>query len=151
MQYLAIIAKVSNADNYIGWFADNFAGFASAKTRVEVEKKLPRLLASYFSEQPTRNPIAQSIEDVNPEYLEGSEEIQTLQITSVNFSPVSLEVSRAIKAAGINQSELAKRLGVSRAAVSKLVNPLNRSHQMETLQRVADALGMHLEPPRFTR
>ncbi len=81
MTYLAVTAKVVNADHYIGWFADNIAGFATAKTRVEVEQKLPRLLTSYLSGQPTCVPTAAvSIEDVDLAYLEGSEEIQTLWV-----------------------------------------------------------------------
>ena len=80
MPYLAVTAKVANTDNYVGWFADNIAGFATSKTRAEVERKLPRLLTSYFSRQPARVPIARSLEDVNPAYLEGSEEIQIVWV-----------------------------------------------------------------------
>jgi predicted XRE-type DNA-binding protein len=151
MEYLAITAKVENADNYIGWFADNIAGFATAKTREGVNKKLPMLLASYFMDQASVPPVTKSLEEVNPEYLEGCEDVQTIFVQPARISPVSLEIERAIKAAGINQSELARRLNVSRTVVSKWVNPFYTAHQMDTLERIADKLGAHLEPPKFKK
>ncbi len=149
MKYLAITAKVANANNYVGWFADNIAGFTTSKTREGVETKLPMILTEYFIDQDTVLPVVKTLGEVDLEFLEGSEDIQTLFVEPALVSTTSLEIERAIKKAGINQSELARRLGVSRTVVSKLVNPFYNAHQMDTLQRIADALGAQLEPPRF--
>jgi antitoxin HicB len=151
MKYLAITAKVQNANNYVGWFADGFAGFATAKTREGVEAKLPLLLASYFADNDAPQPRARSLGDVDPELLEGTENVQTLEVEPAPINPVSLEIERALDSAGINQAELARRLGVSRASVSNLLDPFYFGHSMASLQRVADALGMRLDPPRFKR
>ena len=58
---------------------------------------------------------------------------------------IVLEALRAMKAAGVSQAELARRLGTSRSAVNRLVNPFYRGHSVEMLRRVAGALEAELQ------
>jgi DNA-binding Xre family transcriptional regulator len=149
LKYLAITAKVAGAKNYNAFFADNIAAVATAKTRKAIEAKLPYLLAYCFMGQPEVTPVAQTLEDVPVEYLEGSKDIQTIWVEPAEFNSISLEIERTMKAVGVTERELAKRLGVSRKVVSKWLDPFSFSLKLDTLQRIASALGVQLEPPRF--
>lgn len=59
--------------------------------------------------------------------------------------PVSLELARALKAAGISQGELARRMGISRPVISRLLSPRYHGHSMPTLREIAAALDMEVE------
>lgn len=151
MRYLAITAKVKNANNYVGWFADDIAAVATAKTRAGVKAKLPDLLAVHVANNPDSAPVIQALEEVPVEELEGSIEIQTVWVEPSQTDPIGVEIERALKEAGVTQAELGKRLGASQGVVSRWINSSGRSIQLDTLQRIADALGMRLEPPRFVK
>lgn len=71
----------------------------------------------------------------------------------VEPNPVSLEVKRAIWESGLTKAEVARRMGVRPPMVSQWTNPRYRGHGVETLRRLAEALGAELEvhlraPPR---
>ncbi len=151
MKYLAIIAKVENSSNYAGWFADPITAFATGKTRIEVESKMPRILAAYLNGMGDQAapPSAQSLADADPESFEGAEDIKTLWVEPASISAVSLEIERAIKTSGLTQTEVARRSGMHRSAVARLVDPFYDKHSWDSLQRVATALEARLEPPRF--
>jgi predicted XRE-type DNA-binding protein len=149
MKYLAITAK--SGTNYAGWFADPIIAIVTTDTREALPSKLAQVLASHLLENDTPAPKAQTLADVEPSSLEGSSEIETIWVEPEPISTVSLEIERAIKASGLNQSEVARRMGVSRSALSRLTNPFYKSHSWDSLQRVADALGMRLEAPKFVR
>lgn len=57
---------------------------------------------------------------------------------------VRLQIRWARQALGISQSELARRVGVSRQQISLLESP-DANLTLATLEKVAQALGMHLE------
>ena len=61
------------------------------------------------------------------------------------MNPVSLEIEQALSAAGLSQAELARRIGSSRSAVSRLINPFYWGHSLDVLRRVADALNAQLQ------
>lgn len=59
-----------------------------------------------------------------------------------------MNISQKIKAArhkaGLTQSELGKKLGVSQNSISQLENPKYAGHSIKTLRKIADALGLKL-------
>ena len=57
---------------------------------------------------------------------------------------VRLKLRWARESAGLSQSELAKRIGVSRQAVQQLEAP-DANLRLSTLSKIADALGLELE------
>ncbi|MDQ3264465.1 MAG: type II toxin-antitoxin system HicB family antitoxin [Myxococcota bacterium] len=57
---------------------------------------------------------------------------------------VQIALKRARADAGISQTELARRAGVSQPAIAQLENP-DSNPTIETLQKVAKALGARLE------
>jgi DNA-binding Xre family transcriptional regulator len=150
-KYLAITAKVVGANNHVAWFADDILGVVTAKTRSDVIAKLPDLLASALLDTAKLiEPKAQSLADVNPDFLEGSEQIETCWVEAPIINPIAQAIFEAMCKNKINSNQLAKRMGISRAAVSKLTNPTRTApYQLDTLERIAQALDMTLEPPRF--
>lgn len=60
-------------------------------------------------------------------------------------NPVSLEIAAALKRAGLTQEQAAKKLGVSRSQVSRLVSPRYFGHNLLTLLGFAEMLGCRLE------
>lgn len=75
--------------------------------------------------------------------LDGSEEITFLAPAPMN--PVSLEIEQTLNAAGVSQAELARRIGSSRSAVNRLVNPFYWGHSLDVLRRVAEALDTEVQ------
>ncbi|HEU4740554.1 MAG TPA: helix-turn-helix domain-containing protein [Meiothermus sp.] len=59
--------------------------------------------------------------------------------------PVSLELARALKEAGVSQAELARRLGVKPPSIARLFSPRYTGHSLRSLREIAKALGMRLE------
>lgn len=59
--------------------------------------------------------------------------------------PVSLELARALKEAGISQAELARRLGVKPPSIARLFSPRYTGHSIRSLREIAAALGMEVE------
>jgi DNA-binding phage protein len=54
-------------------------------------------------------------------------------------------VERAMAAGGLSKSEMARRMGTSRAALDRLLDPDNPSVTLLTLDKAAAALGMRLQ------
>ncbi len=150
-KYLAITAKVVGVDNYVAWFADDILGVATAKTRAEVIAKLPDLLANAFlGTSKLVKPSIASLEEVDPEFLEGSELVETCWVEAPQINPMAQAIFDAMCKNNINSNQLAKRMGISRAAISKLTDPTRTApYQLDTLERIAAALDMELELPKF--
>jgi antitoxin HicB len=58
---------------------------------------------------------------------------------------VAFQIAREMKRLHITKSEMAKRMGTSRAAVDRLLDPWNQSLTLSTLERAAAAVGMRLK------
>lgn len=65
--------------------------------------------------------------------------------TTLQPDPVSLELQRALREAGLSQSELARRLGVKQPSIARLFSPNYDGHSVRSLREIADALGYRLE------
>jgi DNA-binding Xre family transcriptional regulator len=150
MKYLAVVAKIKDS-NYVGFFADPIPALAATDTREELLEQLPEMLVSSFLGK-SRNvqPKAQSLADVDPQAIEGYETVETVWIELGYINPIAQQIWDAMTAAKVRPVELARRMGVSRAAVGKLLDPSRKSpYNLDTLERIAAALEMRLEPPRF--
>jgi antitoxin HicB len=69
------------------------------------------------------------------------EEVELAAIKTV----IAKQVAKAMKKKKLSQTEMAKRLGTSRAAFMRLLNPQNFSVTLLTLYRAAAVLGKDLE------
>ena len=84
---------------------------------------------------------------IGPNFDEILQEEGTLEKTELAAikKVIAEQVSMAMKRKKISQTEMAKRLGTSRAAFQRLLNPENYSVTLLTLYRAANALGKELE------
>ena len=57
---------------------------------------------------------------------------------------IAWQVERAMEVLHLTKTEMAARMGTSRAALDRLLDPANESVTLGTLIRAADALGMKL-------
>lgn len=69
------------------------------------------------------------------------EEVELAAIKTV----IAEQVAKEMKKKKLSQTEMAKRLGTSRAAFMRLLNPQNFSVTLLTLYRAAAVLGKDLE------
>jgi transcriptional regulator with XRE-family HTH domain len=60
-------------------------------------------------------------------------------------NPLSQEIRRAIQKSGLTLSEIARRMGTTESAVSRMASPRYRGHTVGSLERLAEALGARLE------
>jgi len=150
MKYLAVIGKIKNS-NYVGFFADPIPALAAGDGREETVQQLTEMLVSAFVGTSRHvKPQAQDLQAVDPQALEGYETVETVWIELGYVNPMAQQIWDAITQAKIRPAELARRMGISRAAVSKLLDPSrSNAYNLDTLERVAAALEMRLEPPRF--
>lgn len=57
---------------------------------------------------------------------------------------ITYQIIRVLEKSEMSQAELARRMGTSKAAVNRLLNPDNASITLQTLAKVATALGKKL-------
>lgn len=118
----------------------------SAPNREELLKLAGESIAVALEDQPHHIAQIQSFEDLDADLrteLDGSEE--TIFLDPALMNPVSLEIEQALNAAGVSQAELARRIGSSRSAVNRLVNPFYWGHSLDVLRRVAAALDAEVQ------
>lgn len=57
---------------------------------------------------------------------------------------IAFQIAREMERAHITKSEMARRMGTSRPAVERLLDPTNPSVTLSTLERAASAVGKRL-------
>jgi len=70
--------------------------------------------------------------------------LEAAELAAIKMA-IAEQVSKEMKKKKLSQTEMAKRLGTSRAAFMRLLNPNNFSITLLTLYRAAAALGKDLE------
>lgn len=70
--------------------------------------------------------------------------LETAELAAIK-KVIAEQVAKEMKKKNISQTEMSKRLGTSRAAFKRLLNPENYSVTLLTLYRAASALGKDLE------
>ena len=91
--------------------------------------------------------MASNNKHIGPNFDDILKEEGTLEATELAAIKkiIAEQVSKEMKKKNISQTEMAKRLGTSRAAFQRLLNPQNYSVTLLTLYRAASALGKGLE------
>ena len=57
---------------------------------------------------------------------------------------IALEITYFREKKGLTQTELAKEIGTSQSTIARLEDPNYRSYSINTLRKIADALGLEL-------
>ena len=58
---------------------------------------------------------------------------------------VAWEIAEAMRTQSVSKAEMARRMGTSRAALDRLLDPENHSVTLQTLSRAARVLGKRLQ------
>jgi antitoxin HicB len=141
MKYLAVIEQTKTG--YSGFIPDFDTSIIAAHPTLEgVKTLLSEALSIHAREVELPKPQAQSLEDVND--LEDTEGSLVAMIEPAPINPVSLEIADAMKTQNLRPADLARRLGVSRANMVRVVDPFYFGHSLALLNRVAQALGRKL-------
>lgn len=143
MAYLTIIGKTDT-----GWatLTPELTCIGTAETREAAVEQAREAIALALGDAQERVAHITTLEQVDPDIrseMGGEDEVIFLDPAPMN--PVSLEIAQALERTGISQAELARRIGTSRSAVSRMVNPFYWGHSMDLLRRVAEALGLQIE------
>ncbi len=145
MNYTAVIGQVKR--HWFGFFPD-FAGvfIITATTRAALLKKLGYNLSEYLPLHRGQLPKAKvkQVSDLSNDQLEGlvNPEAVLVEVTVVN--PISLEIGRLIDSSELSAAQIAARVGTTTSALSRMRNPKYRSHNLETVRRLAAALGLRM-------
>lgn len=68
------------------------------------------------------------------------EEVENIAVKKI----IALGMQDAMKTAGISKTEMAQRMGTSRASLDRLLNPNNTAVTLATLTKAANVLGKKL-------
>lgn len=143
MAYLTIIGKTDT-----GWatLTPELTCIGTAETREAAVEQAREAIALALGATPERAASITALEQVDPDIRsEMGIEDEVIFLDPAPMNPVSLEIAQALERTGISQAELARRIGTSRSAVSRMVNPFYWGHSMDVLRRVAEALGLQIE------
>lgn len=148
MNYLAVTETTPT-----GWFIPDLDArvMVAMPTLESLRKHLAEGLALYLRDHPDAPP-ATSVQLSDLPDLEGMSDLTAEMIAPAAFNPVSLELASAVRAAHLRPADLARKLNVTRASASRLLDPFYFGQSLESLRKVADALGaeltVQLKPPR---
>lgn len=146
-EYLCVIEREEQATgrvSYGGYCLDLSSNVVSKVTREEVVQSLREGMAlSQLYLQSHGLPVPQPTSTEADAERESSDD-ELVWLTPAEVNPVSLEIGQALEARHWSQAELARRMGVHRAQVSRLADPFYFGQNLGTLRRVADALGARL-------
>jgi len=133
-----------DSDTY-GGYCEGAPVYVGGKAhREEALRALQEALAFYLAHLEVEGrPLPEPPAEAPPPEAGLSMELVWLRPAPVN--PVSLEIEQMMRARGLKRSELARRLGVTPAAVTRLLDPLYFGHSLATLRRVAEALDSDLD------
>ncbi len=145
-RYPVVLEKDAKQGTYAG-FAVDMPVYAWGKaSRAEVRESLARGLSLFLAELEARGQaVPMPTEDLARVDLTGLCQAEVVWLEPAPMNPVSLELEQALRARGLSQRELARRMGTTPSAVHRLLDPFYFGHSLESLRRVAEALGVGLE------
>lgn len=146
MTYLAILEKGEH--NYSAFVPDVSGAVGVGATREKTLRSVAEglvLMLHDLAERGMNAPTPTPREHLDAAVYEAEEPYEIVEVAPTAMNPVSLEIERAIAATGLSEAEVARRMGTSRAAMSRITNPFYFGHSLNTLRRLAEALGMELE------
>lgn len=148
MKYLCVIEHEVHSDgreSFGGYCLDVSANVVSKPTHEAVIKSLGEGIAlSLLSLEEDGLPVPPpSSKESDVEREDESDELVWVEPAPIN--PVSLEIEAALKRSGLSQAELARRLNVHRSQITRMTDPFYFGHSLSSLQRIAEAVGGHVE------
>lgn len=136
MQYLCVLEKTPSG--YSAFLADFDLVLATGRTKYDVVNDLAQELLSLARDKPLPMPVASELEYVD-------EDVELVRVAPADLNPVSMKLDKLMRQEGKKQKDVAQLLGVSGAAVSRLTSPYYHSHTLDSVERLAHALGYEVE------
>lgn len=144
MRYLYVLEQLPN--NLAASIPDLPGVGATGRDAAELERRLSQALALHLHtmRQDGDTIPRPSATPGDPELALGPGETASY-VEPAPLNPVSLALREVLAESALSQAELAGRLGVSVAAVSRFLSPFYWGHSLKALRQVAEALGVELE------
>lgn len=151
MVYQAVIEKGEH--NYSAFVPDVPGATGAGATRETALASLAQGLALTLhdlSERGLAQPQPSERDALDLSNYDPEEPYELVEVEPAPINPVSLEIERAIASAGLSEAEVARRMGTSRAAMTRITDPFYWGQSLNTLSKLAQALDaqlrVHLEP-----
>jgi transcriptional regulator with XRE-family HTH domain/predicted RNase H-like HicB family nuclease len=146
MQYLAFIEQDGAA---WGGFIPELHATATGKNRQQVIDRLSEgatftFVALTEEGKPIPQPVYQSAQDLSAEERQDVEGMEPTFITPAGISATSVAIGQAIERSGLNRSEVARRMGTSPAAITRITSMFYFDHSLSTLRQLAGVLNLPL-------
>jgi len=152
-RYLCVIER--NPEGGFDGYAVDLGVFVVGKdTKEEVIESLQKGLALHILElqehgQEVPQPVAQTAKDDplgdSMALVHRDVEGELVWLEPATINPVSIALEHLLSEAKISQAEVARRLGVSRAVISRMLDPFAPDYKVSSLERIARAVGKRLE------
>jgi antitoxin HicB len=130
-----------------GAVAAQFMALATATSKKDVLERAAKVLAVYLFEEQVvgrkpPKPLPHNKIDVS-DFIGTHYELVDVEPLPTN--PRSLEVARLIETSGLTQREIARRMGTTQSAVSRMTDPFYWNHSLSSLDRFAKAMGKTID------
>lgn len=117
------------------------------KTREQVQERLERGAALALRErslagQPVPEPVFERYADLPGDLREAFPNAETTFITPAIINQTSVKIEEAIRASGLSNSEIARRLDTSPASIGRLQDYFYWGHSESMLRKLLDLLGL---------
>lgn len=147
MPYLALFEHDGRAH---GGLIPELNVSATGKTSEQVRERLQQGAALALHElaaqgHPVPTPHFQALSDLPDELRADFPDATVEMLDAAPINPLSLEIERAIEASGLTDSEVARRMNSSPAAVHRLQDYFYWGHSIASLRRLAEVLGLKVE------
>ncbi len=147
MNYLALIEQDGAA---WGGMIPELRVTVVGKSRDEVLRLLSEgiAFAMYGLQEdglPVPLPQLRALAELPAEDQEDYSGMEVVRVDGAPINPVSVEVDRAIRASGLSDREVARRMEASASSVGRLRDLFYWGHSLSSLTRLAQALGRQLE------
>jgi len=144
-QALSYLVVVEKTDTGFSAFVPDVPGVvAAAESREKLLELLSDALCLHFVRM--QEDGEEVPESVTQQYED--EDLDQYEVTFVTPSQpdqVSLEIDQLVRSSGLKYADVARRMDVPRSVVSRLSSPIYRGHSMESLRKLARALGYEVE------
>lgn len=136
-RYLCVLEKTESG--YSGFLADSDLVLATGRTKADVLEYLAQELQAMKKGGELPEPKS------TKEDFASEEGVEFEYVAPSPPNPISLQLEELVRMSGKKQKDVASALGVTSASISRLTSPYYHGHSIDSVQRIAHALGYEVE------
>lgn len=143
-EFLSLVVK--NGDGYSG-LVPELDVMAVGDTEEAVKKLLSEGIALKLAEDSEITPSARKLADL-PEEVQADYanfDLTEVLLKPAEMNPTSRQIEQAIKASGLSEREIARRMGTGHAAIHRLTDPFYWGQTVKTLRSLGAILNLSLD------